>query len=71
MGRGEREAPSGLRVAHRLFTGVRGRWKLRSAAGETLAVSSQGYGDKHSCHEEIRSVMSEHPGADILDVAVD
>ena len=47
------------------------RWRLRSAAGVTLAASSQGHGDKHSCYEEIRSVMSEHPGADILDVAID
>ena len=47
------------------------RWRLRSGSGETLAASSQGYVDKHSCYEEIRTVMSEHPGADILDVAVD
>ena len=47
------------------------RWRLRSAAGETLGVSSQGHGEKSSCYEEMRSVMAEHPDADILDVAVD
>ena len=46
------------------------RWRLRSAAGETLAASSQGHREKSSCYEEIRSVMAEHPAADILDVAV-
>ena len=47
------------------------RWRLRSAAGETLSVSSRGHGQKSSCYEEIRTVMSEHPDTDILDVAVD
>ena len=47
------------------------RWRLRSAAGETLGVSSRGHGEKSSSYEEMRSVMAEHPEADILDVAVD
>jgi uncharacterized protein YegP (UPF0339 family) len=46
------------------------RWRLRSAAGETLSASSRGHGEKSSCYEEMRSVMAEHPEADILDVAV-
>ena len=47
------------------------RWRLRSAEGETLGVSSRGHGEKASCYEEMRSsVMAEHPEADILDVAV-
>ena len=46
------------------------RWRLRAPTGETLSVSSLRHRDKHSCYEEIRSVMSEHPDADILDVAV-
>jgi uncharacterized protein YegP (UPF0339 family) len=47
------------------------RWRLRSAAGKTLAAATGGHRDKYSCYEEIRSVMTEYPGADILDVAVD
>ena len=47
------------------------RWRLRSAAGETLVASSRGHGEKSSCYEEIRTVMADHPDADILDVAVD
>ena len=46
------------------------RWRLRSAAGETLSASSRGHREKSSCYQEMRSVMSEHPDADILDVAV-
>jgi uncharacterized protein YegP (UPF0339 family) len=46
------------------------RWRLRSAAGETLAASSRGHRDKPSCYEEIRVAMAEHPETDILDVAV-
>ena len=46
------------------------RWRLRAATGETLGSSSRGHTDKSSCYEEIRSVMAEHPEADILDVAV-
>ena len=30
------------------------RWRLRSAAGETLGVSSRGHGEKSSCYEEMR-----------------
>jgi uncharacterized protein YegP (UPF0339 family) len=47
------------------------RWRLRSAAGETLGASSRRHGDKHSCYEEMRKVMADHPGADILDVGVE
>jgi uncharacterized protein YegP (UPF0339 family) len=47
------------------------RWRLRTATGETLGASSRGHRDKSSCYEEIRTVMAEYPGADILDVAVD
>jgi uncharacterized protein YegP (UPF0339 family) len=47
------------------------RWRLGDNAGETLGASSQGHRDKHSCYEEIRAVMGEHPDADILDVSVD
>ena len=47
------------------------RWRLRSSAGETLSASSRGHRDKHSCYEEIKEVAADHPGADILDVAVD
>jgi uncharacterized protein YegP (UPF0339 family) len=46
------------------------RSRLRSASGEALGTSSRGHRDKSSCYEEIRSVMSEYPDADILDVAV-
>ena len=46
------------------------RWRLRSAAGETLGESSRGHGEKSSCYEEIQSVMAEHPDTDLLDVAV-
>ncbi len=47
------------------------RWRLRSAAGETLAAASQGHREKSSCYEEMRSVTAEYPAADILDVTVD
>ena len=47
------------------------RWRLRSAAGETLAAASQGHLDKTSCYEEMRSFTAEYPTADVLDVAVD
>jgi uncharacterized protein YegP (UPF0339 family) len=47
------------------------RWRLRAATGETLGASSRGHLDKRSCYEEIRTVMADHPGTDILDVAVD
>ena len=47
------------------------RWRLRSAAGETLGAASRGHREKSSCYEEIRSVMGERHDADILDVAVD
>jgi uncharacterized protein YegP (UPF0339 family) len=46
------------------------RWRLRSAAGETLSASSRGHREKSSCYEEMRTVMAKHPAADILDVAV-
>jgi uncharacterized protein YegP (UPF0339 family) len=46
------------------------RWRLRAATGETLGASSRGHRDKFSCYEELRTVMAEHPAADILDVAV-
>jgi uncharacterized protein YegP (UPF0339 family) len=45
-------------------------WRLRASTGETLSVSSRGHRDKSSCYEEIRSLMAEHPAADILDVAI-
>ena len=47
------------------------RWRLQTATGETLAASSRGHRDKSSCYQEIRTVMADYPGADILDVAVD
>jgi uncharacterized protein YegP (UPF0339 family) len=47
------------------------RWRLRAPTGETLGASSRAHRDKYSCYEEIRTVMVEHPGADILDVAID
>ena len=46
------------------------RWRLQNAAGETLSASSRGHREKASCYEEIREVAADHPGADILDVAV-
>jgi len=63
------EAPSKFVVYRDIEDGY--RWRLRSVAGETLRVSSEGHGDKSSCYEEMRKVMADHPGADILDVAVD
>ena len=47
------------------------RWRLRAATGETLGASSRAHRDKFSCFEEMRSVMSEYPEAEILDVASD
>jgi uncharacterized protein YegP (UPF0339 family) len=47
------------------------RWRLRAATGETLGASSRDHRDKFSCFEEMRSVMSEYPEAEILDVASD
>ena len=46
------------------------RWRLHAPTGETLGASSRGHRDKYSCYEEARSVMSEYPDADILDIAV-
>lgn len=45
-------------------------WRLRAPAGETLSVSSRGHRDESSCYAEKRSLMAEHPDADVLDVAV-
>ena len=46
------------------------RWRLRAAGGETLAASSRGHREKSSCYDEMRSTMTEHPGAGILDATV-
>ena len=43
------------------------RWRLRSAAGETLAASEHGYREKASCEAEMLAARADHPGAEVLD----
>ena len=44
------------------------RWRLRSAAGETLAASSAGHSSKGACETDMRTFMADHhPGAEVLD----
>jgi uncharacterized protein YegP (UPF0339 family) len=42
------------------------RWRLRSATGETLAVSAAGHREKSACEADLRAFMTHHH----LDVAV-
>ena len=44
------------------------RWRLRSPTGETLAASPSGHREKSSCEAEVRAFMSDHPGAEVLDL---
>jgi uncharacterized protein YegP (UPF0339 family) len=44
------------------------RWRLRSPTGETLAASPSGHREKSACEAEVRAFMSDHPGAEVLDL---
>ena len=62
------EAESRFVVYRELGNGY--RWRVQTTTGETLAASSRGHRDKHTCYDEVRTVMAEqHPSADIQDVA--
>ena len=44
------------------------RWRLRSAAGETLSASSAGHPNKDACEADLRAFMDgHHPEAGVLD----
>jgi hypothetical protein len=47
-----------------------GRLQVEAAVptGETLAASSTGHPDKSACMAELRTSMTYHPGAEIVDV---
>ena len=36
------------------------RWRLRSATGETLAVSAAGHREKSDCEADLRTFMADH-----------
>jgi uncharacterized protein YegP (UPF0339 family) len=44
------------------------RWRLRSPTGESLAASPSGHRQKSDCEAEVCAFMSDHPGAEILDL---
>ena len=44
------------------------RWRLRSPTGETLGASASGHREKSSCEAEVRAFMTDHPGAEVLDL---
>jgi uncharacterized protein YegP (UPF0339 family) len=47
------------------------RWRLRSATGETLAVSASGHPQKSACEAELRALLAErHADAEVLDLTV-
>jgi uncharacterized protein YegP (UPF0339 family) len=46
------------------------RWRLRSATGETLAASLSGHPEKSTCEAELRALMADHAGAELLDLTV-
>jgi len=48
------------------------RWRLRrSATGETLAASLSGHPEKTSCEAELRALMADHAGAEVLELTVE
>ena len=57
-------------VLYRGLKDGRYRWRLRSPAGETLAESPSGHGEKPACEAELRVVMADYPGAELLDATV-
>ena len=64
---------SGIRfVLYRHFTeaGPEYRWRLRSAAGETLAWSTVGYPEKSACEREMLLVAESYPGSTVRDVTL-
>ena len=44
------------------------RWRLRSATGDTLAVSATGHREKSACEADLRAFMADHhPDAEVVD----
>jgi uncharacterized protein YegP (UPF0339 family) len=47
------------------------KWRLRSAAGETIAISQWGHPHKDACEQEVQRLRDDkYPGADVLDLTV-
>jgi uncharacterized protein YegP (UPF0339 family) len=47
------------------------RWRLRSATGETLAVSAADHREKSACEAEMRAFMADHHlDVEVLDATV-
>jgi uncharacterized protein YegP (UPF0339 family) len=47
---------------------TRYRWRLRGAAGETVAWSENGYEDKSQCEAAIESMRGTYSGVPIVDL---
>jgi uncharacterized protein YegP (UPF0339 family) len=46
-------------------------WRLRSAGGETVAISERGFQDKAYCQQEIQYIKSDkYPSAEARDAAI-
>jgi uncharacterized protein YegP (UPF0339 family) len=56
-------------IMYRDFRGVY-RWRLRSLAGETIAVAAMGHYEKSECTQELEHWRLEYPDVPIRDATV-
>lgn len=63
---------AGVFVVYRHYTrtGAEYRWRLKSATGETLAWSMEGYPDRVACERELRRARESRPDSKIRDLTL-